>query len=332
MERTALKISVIVPVYKVEPYLRRCVDSILAQTHKNLEVILVDDGSPDGCPAICDEYAAKDSRVKVIHKENGGVSSARNAGLDTATGDYIGFVDSDDWIEPDMYEDLLGALKETEADFSMCGFALLNGPEAGRETMPPEVMGDRCAAGSVTRTMLYSITQENYPNPIFDYCWGKLFDARLWDKIRFDTMVSVGEDAFAVFQVLQHCFVVGFCRKALYHYDIRPDSAAHSDGLTKSRNIYNMTKRMVELDSLTPDVRVLCVENAVAYTFCYINWLARDNDKKEYKRVCQIFEKQHMPEIQSKWRQCRPKYKWGIFLLHYTPGLFWIITKWRFRE
>ncbi len=104
------KISVIVPVYKVEKYLARCVDSIIDQTYKNLEIILVDDGSPDGCGAMCDEYAKKDERIKVIHKENGGLSSARNAGLDIATGDYIAFVDSDDRITPDAYENLLKAL------------------------------------------------------------------------------------------------------------------------------------------------------------------------------------------------------------------------------
>ena len=101
------KISVIVPVYKVEPYLRKCLDSIVGQTYQNLEIILVDDGSPDGCGAICDEYAAQDKRVRVIHKANGGVSSARNAGLTAATGEWIGWVDSDDWIEPDMYERML---------------------------------------------------------------------------------------------------------------------------------------------------------------------------------------------------------------------------------
>ena len=97
-------ISVIVPVYNVEKFLVKCVDSILAQTYTNLEIIIVDDGSPDNCPAICDELAKKDSRIKVIHKENGGASSARNAGLDIAKGEYIGFVDGDDYIAKDMYE------------------------------------------------------------------------------------------------------------------------------------------------------------------------------------------------------------------------------------
>lgn len=105
-------ISVIVPVYNAEKYLDRCVESIVAQTYKNLEIILVDDGSTDNSPAICDAWAKKDSRIRVIHKKNGGVSSARNAGLDACTGDYIGFADADDWMEPDMYEVLIGNAKD----------------------------------------------------------------------------------------------------------------------------------------------------------------------------------------------------------------------------
>lgn len=106
-------ISVIVPVYKVEPYLDECVQSLVNQTYRNLEIILVDDGSPDNCPAMCDNWAKKDKRIKVIHKENGGLSSARNAGLDSASGDYVGFVDSDDFIESDMYEKLLDAFSSS---------------------------------------------------------------------------------------------------------------------------------------------------------------------------------------------------------------------------
>ena len=114
-------ISVIIPVYKVELYLRECIDSVLAQTYQNLEVILVDDGSPDQCGSICEQYAEKDNRVCVIHKENGGLSDARNAGIDVAKGEYIGFVDSDDWVAPDMYECLYKASVEYNAEFVVCG-------------------------------------------------------------------------------------------------------------------------------------------------------------------------------------------------------------------
>ena len=115
------KISVIVPVYNVEKYLRKCIESILNQTFREFELILVDDGSTDSSGKICDEYALKDSRIKVIHKENGGASSARNAGLDVAKGEYIGFVDSDDWIEMDMYGELYRLIKENNTDISVCG-------------------------------------------------------------------------------------------------------------------------------------------------------------------------------------------------------------------
>ena len=115
------KISIIVPVYNVEKYLRKCVDSILNQTFKDFELILVDDGSIDTSGKICDEYNLKDNRIKVIHKENGGLSSARNAGLDIAQGEYIGFVDSDDWIELDMYEELYKICKENDTDVGIVG-------------------------------------------------------------------------------------------------------------------------------------------------------------------------------------------------------------------
>ena len=112
-------ISVIVPVYKVEQYLDECVQSIRNQTYTNLEIILVDDGSPDRCPEMCDEYARQDSRIKVIHKPNGGLSSARNAGLDIATGEYVGFVDSDDIVKPNMYETLLSAFEDEKTIFAV---------------------------------------------------------------------------------------------------------------------------------------------------------------------------------------------------------------------
>lgn len=131
-------ISIIVPVYKVEPYLRECLDSVLASTHKNLEIILVDDGSPDNCGVICDEYAANDSRITVIHQENQGLSVARNAGLAVATGEYVGFVDSDDMIAPTMIETLLWAIKHTNSDIAACEHTRNKEKPAHLPAPPPE--------------------------------------------------------------------------------------------------------------------------------------------------------------------------------------------------
>ena len=115
-------ISVIVPIYKVEHYLPKCIDSIIHQTYQNLEIILVDDGSPDNCPEICDEYAKRDKRIKVVHQENGGLSAARNSGVEMANGEFLCFVDSDDYIHPKMYEILYKNLKKFKADISICDY------------------------------------------------------------------------------------------------------------------------------------------------------------------------------------------------------------------
>ena len=125
MSRNDSLISIIVPVYNVEQYLSRCVDSLVNQTYHNIEIILVDDGSPDRSGEICDEYAKKDKRVKVIHQSNGGLSDARNTALDIAKGDYLMFVDSDDWIEPTMYEEMLSFMEKEQLDLVECGINLV---------------------------------------------------------------------------------------------------------------------------------------------------------------------------------------------------------------
>ncbi len=172
-------ISVIVPVYKVEKYLPACVESILAQTHKDLEIILVDDGSPDGCGAMCDEYARKDSRVRVIHKENGGLSDARNAGLAVCRGDYIGFVDSDDYIAPDMYETLAAFAEKEDLDVAMCGVTdLWPDHEEGTPYFSPVVLTDTDA-----------IIKEIVLNPHHGTAvpvWSRIYRASIFKDLYFE--------------------------------------------------------------------------------------------------------------------------------------------------
>ena len=174
-----MKISVIVPVYKVEKYLSDCVESILAQTHKDLEIILVDDGSPDRCGAMCDEFAKRDSRVRVIHKENGGISDARNAGLAVCTGDYIGFVDSDDRIASDMYESLAAFAEKEDLDVAMCGTTeVWPDHESGTPKFPPVVITD-------TETLLKSVLL----NPLGGYIvpvWCRIYRASRFKDLLFE--------------------------------------------------------------------------------------------------------------------------------------------------
>lgn len=167
-------VSVIVPVYKVEPYLRRCIDSIIGQTYRNLEIILIDDGSPDNCGAICDEYVLRDSRIKVIHKENGGLSSARNAGLDIATGKYIGFVDSDDYIASQMYERLVITIIANDADIVFCSYFDEIAPG---ETKSGYVVDTSLSTSEYQDQMRFCMTGTEV--------WSRLFRSNLFDGIRF---------------------------------------------------------------------------------------------------------------------------------------------------
>ncbi len=172
-------ISVIVPVYKVEKYLQQCVESLLAQTYKYLEILLVDDGSPDTCGQMCDNYALSDSRIKVLHKKNGGLSDARNVALDVAKGQYVMFVDSDDWVEPDFCQRAIEAAITHQADCVAFGFKKIYGEQDGRtnEVWKEEQEGFVAATG-----MMQRIIRNGFP---LDYAWNKIYKRELFDGIRY---------------------------------------------------------------------------------------------------------------------------------------------------
>lgn len=172
------RISVIVPVYNVEAYLNRCVDSILAQSFKQLEIILVDDGSTDRSSAICDMYAGQDERIRVIHKENGGLSDARNAGLQIAAGEYIGFVDSDDWIEPDMYRDMYEAAVKHDAQVAVCRYA-----EIYKDRIVDDSQGDVVLLNRNEVLDIYICEHPQYR--IYNSVWSKLFCRKVIENLQF---------------------------------------------------------------------------------------------------------------------------------------------------
>ncbi len=215
-----IKISVIVPIYKVERYLRQCIDSIINQTYSNLEIILVDDGSPDNCGIICDEYAKIDKRIKVIHKENGGLSSARNAGLDIATGEYIGFVDSDDYIDKTMYEELINSIKKYDSDistgmfFNKYRFFRKNSKGfdkelvfKGKDKFINTKVGYKC---------------------IYFNVWSKLYKREIFDNIRFPEGMCF-EDSYIIYEILDKAESISYVPKYLYYYRIRKNSISKKD-------------------------------------------------------------------------------------------------------
>lgn len=212
MEEKNDMISVIVPIYKVEEFLDECIQSIVDQTYQNLQIILVDDGSPDHCGEMCEDWAKKDKRIEVIHKKNGGLSDARNAGLAVATGDFVAFVDSDDWIEPQMYETMLISLIKEKADFVACGIA------------------DYCSEGEIEHSMSYKVgSSEEFFRFIYKdttflvSAVNKLYKKHCWNNLRFPKG-KLCEDAFTTYLLVDQAKKIVQIPDILYHYRIRESS------------------------------------------------------------------------------------------------------------
>ena len=218
------KFSVIVPIYKVESYLRQCIESILEQTYEDFELILVDDGSPDNCPAICDEYAEKDSRIQAIHKENGGIASARTAGAKKATGDYICCVDGDDWIHPDYLKKFADVILEKEPDVICCGTFLAYEDKTISSALP-------FSYGFYTKE---DIEKEFFPFLIEDEnaiyfpvsIWNKTYKRGLFldAQCEISTNIKIGEDAACTLPMLYKAESAYILEECLYYYRQNPTS------------------------------------------------------------------------------------------------------------
>ncbi len=229
-------ISIIVPVYNVEKYLDKCVESIVNQTYKNLEIILVDDGSPDNCPTICDKWLQKDDRIKVIHKLNGGVSSARNEGIRNTLSEYLMFIDSDDEIEKDMVHKLFTSLSENGSDVSVCNMNFVN--ETGDILYSSDFPAKVCTENIVTDYLadIYGIGPCN-----------KLYRADIIknNSILFDTDLIYGEDNLFNYHYFKLCKKVSVIDDKLYNYFITNEGSS-TYGLTKGYlNSWRLTKRLM---------------------------------------------------------------------------------------
>lgn len=221
------KISVIVPVYNVEQYLERCVDSIINQTYTNLEIILVNDGSTDNSGKLCDELAKKDERIRVIHKENGGLSDARNRGIDEAESDLVGFIDSDDYIDRDMYEMLLKNLNNTDADLSMCALydVYNNTPEVQVTNKETWELSSEQAIKMVMEAKILSVTAVN-----------KLYRKSLFSDLKFE-VGKIAEDAFIMIKLLDKCEKIVATNEKKYYYVHRENSITTQKFSTKFLNV-----------------------------------------------------------------------------------------------
>ena len=244
-------ISVIVPIYKVELYLRKCIDSILAQTYRNFEIILVDDGSPDDCPAICDEYAKVDSRIKVIHKVNGGLSDARNVGMDAASGDFLMFVDSDDWLEDSAVEALFEISLRHNAQIVIGGTRRVED-----ETL--RVLREDTGDSSETVMSNTQAMAHFFENGCA--AWGRLYRREIHDGIRFP-VGQINEDEAVVLALLERCETVVRTDRVVYNYRCRPESITTSTFTEKKLAWYRHCADNLEwIKSHHPELELLAAK------------------------------------------------------------------------
>ena len=236
------KISIIIPVYNVEKYLERCLDSVTNQTYKNLEIILIDDGSKDKSGSICNKYLKKDKRIQVIHKKNMGVSVARNDGLKVISGEYVIFLDSDDWIQPDMIEKLYNNLITYDVDVSICNFYI--SVEYKKEYVKDSEGKNDLVIDNVID--MYNLIFDN--KKVGGYLWNKLIRTSVIknNEIYFNENVAIEEDVIFMIDVLKNCRKICYSPKnILYHYRQRKDSAVNFNYTLKDlTKLYSLEKKL----------------------------------------------------------------------------------------
>ena len=312
-------VSIIIPVYNVEKYLDKCIASVVNQTYQNLEIILVDDGSPDSCPDICDAWKSRDPRITVIHQQNSGLSVARNEGLKLATGEFIGFIDSDDWIEPNMYGLLLTALKETNADIAVCNYQIesktskvtqINTESPERKQYTPEE----------ALTKIFKLR-----GFICNYVWNKLYRRTVISDILFPAG-KLYEDVPWTAAVIGNSQAIVSIDCPLYHYLIRHDSLTR-DGQYKLRRLQD-EREMIEQRleyirnhfPLLEDLAVSTLQN-----FCCREYLAFSLNYRRFDSDGEIRRNLHQIASQYKpvmvWNRGNVGKTFARLLFHFCPNL-----------
>lgn len=310
-------ISVIVPIYKVEKYLEHCVDSIRRQTYSNLEIILVDDGSPDNCGAICDKLAQKDDRIRVIHQKNKGLSGARNTGLAAAKGEYVSFIDSDDTIHPEMYALLVSQMQEFHADLAICGHRIIREGATSLKSAPhtpTTIVLDKAA--------LYEEIFGRLNNSV----WNKLYRHELLKTIRFQEGTIHGEDLLFNLNYLTKCNLGVLNTSPMYNYLKRAGSITQS-GFNEKR-FHEITVK----DHAFALIAQTCPEqinNALKYSFQARMNVIRSIHKAKKQTLYQEQILNHRQFIVTNYQSVRPfirtKEKMEYHAFIHFPGLYKVI-------
>ena len=276
-----MKLSVIVPVYRAESYLRRCVDSLLAQELDDYEIILVDDGSPDGSGAICDEYAARGGRVRCLHIDNGGQGRARNRGMDIAGGEYLGFVDSDDWVEPDMYPKLLGLAERERADVAVCGIRALH-EDGHAESLP--------------------VWKEGNPMASAGSACNKLFRREAVGEIRFPEGLWYEDFGFSA-KLLMRSKKTVYLPEELYDYRVGQPSTMNNENARKNLDMLEIMedlREFTETEACRDDFEYLLINHVLLDSVNRLS-LQHTPTKLEVIWLMRAYVREHIPRL----TQCR---------------------------
>lgn len=322
-------VSIVVPIYNVEKYLDKCVKSICNQTYTNLEIILVDDGSPDKCGKMCDEYAQNDDRIKVVHKKNGGLSDARNAGIRIATGKYLFLVDSDDYIREDTIALMYDRIEKDNADICICDIAIVD--ENGQK------LNDNGIAQTVIESKIYN-QEDMYeriittPNWFFVVAWNKLYKREIFDNISYPKG-RIHEDELTIHYIVEKCNKITTLNEKLYFYVQRNQSIMH-DGGYKVKNL-DIVQAFGDRAYFFIDHN----ENERAFrmlvrmrTVLLDGYIALRNDKSTekknrinelYKLYCDLYDKIDKNNIESDKISQMKRLRKSLLLAVYTSGNFW---------
>ena len=301
------KISVIVPVYKVEDYLNECVESIVRQSYTNLEIILVDDGSPDNCGKMIDEWAIRDERIVALHKENGGLGDARNYGFAHSTGEYIAFIDSDDYVDEKYFEKLLSALTKNDADMAGCRFYRNN------------LEGEGFLYPSKDNSFDFCVSQKEYMEKVYNnfgnFCvaWAKLYKRCVIKEKQFPK-VRICEDALCVRDIAFRCNKVAWIQDALYMYRNRAGSIINSNYSSRA-SFMEGTKWLdndIEFYILNNENRLRAVAEK-AYCYSVLNaWKNMDDETRKYSG--KLYTKRCLHLLFSPGNSFKSKIKYLVYL------------------
>ena len=303
-------VSVIIPVYNTKQYLQNCLDSILAQTYTDLEILFIDDGSTDGSGELLDLFAEQDSRVRVLHKMNGGVSSARNRGLDEARGEYITFVDSDDLLEPDMYETLMGLIRTYDVDIAHCSY----------NRITDGVVKPIGNSGALYRQDRETALRCFLTGKLFiGSCWNKLYAAKLFENVRFDEDIKMSEDLLVNFQVFSRAEFTVFLDVCKYNYVTSDTSSCiRTPKLRRSLDNLTVNRKMLAENTCSQLDTVLKKRILNALFACYKASVYAEKPDREFQR--EMVE--HINAMHRRGYSLSVRTRVEFFLLRYLPPLY----------